>query len=137
MLMIPLMLASCSNGLSETKVGNQENMYYAQYSDFYDIPVGAGKGLEMYAWKEDSQWYAGLLPGTNRLKTIDEIIALQEKPCPVSIMKEIFSSYSEYDRYWCSVFVVSNPPQESELNHPTDKLDPDYIYLCNYFDIRI
>lgn len=136
-LMLPLMLTSCSSSLGEMKESNQNYMYYSEFIDFYDIPVGAGKGLEMYAWEKDSLWYAGLLPGTNRLKTIDEIITLQQKACPIEILKEIFSSYPEYDRYWCSMFIVSNPPQEHELNHVVNKQDPDYIYLCNYFDIKI
>lgn len=135
--MLPLMLTSCSSSLGEMNESNQNYMYYSEFIDFYDIPVGAGKGLEMYVWEKDSLWYAGLLPGTNRLKIIDEIITLQQKAYPIEILKEIFSSYPEYDRYWCSMFIVSNPPQEHELNHVVNKQDPDYIYLCNYFDIKI
>jgi hypothetical protein len=37
------------------------------------------KGYELYSWREKSSgdWYFALLPGTNRLKTYDEITAPQ------------------------------------------------------------
>ena len=33
------------------------------------------KGYELYSWSEDSQWHFTLITGTNRLKTIEEIIS--------------------------------------------------------------
>lgn len=41
-------------------------------------PAAAGelKGYELYSWKgEQSQWLYALLPGTNRLKSEDEILS--------------------------------------------------------------
>jgi hypothetical protein len=34
----------------------------------------AMKGYELYSWQSDSVWYFSLLTGTNRMKTIDEIM---------------------------------------------------------------
>lgn len=36
-------------------------------------PQSAGKGYELYSWKQDGTWYYSLLPGTNRAKSYDEI----------------------------------------------------------------
>ena len=39
------------------------------YSLYYSYS-GEGKGLEVYCRKKEASWYSGLLPGTNRLKTV-------------------------------------------------------------------
>jgi hypothetical protein len=33
------------------------------------------KGYELYSWQTNNQWYFTLITGTNRLKTLDEIIS--------------------------------------------------------------
>lgn len=33
------------------------------------------KGYELYSWQANGKWYFSFLPGTNRLKTFDEISA--------------------------------------------------------------
>ena len=38
-------------------------------------PHASMKGYELYSWKIKGHWYYSLLPGTNRLKTYDEITA--------------------------------------------------------------
>jgi len=38
-------------------------------------PQGSMKGYELYSWKIKGHWYYSLLPGTNRLKTYEEITA--------------------------------------------------------------
>lgn len=38
-------------------------------------PQGAMNGYELYSWKIKGHWYYSLLPGTNRLRTYDEITA--------------------------------------------------------------
>jgi len=35
----------------------------------------AFKGWELYSWQEGGAWHYGLLPGTNRIKTWDEVTA--------------------------------------------------------------
>ena len=39
-----------------------------------ELPHSA-KGYELYSWQEDSQWHFTLITGTNRNKTLEEIIA--------------------------------------------------------------
>ena len=58
------------------------------------------KGLEIYCWKTDGgEWKCGAIPGTNRLKSGNEIAFLQEKlPCPLSEMNKILMTYSEEER---------------------------------------
>ena len=73
--------------------------------------------------------------GTNRLKGVEEISKLQENPCSLEIMKDILDTFSENDSYNCEVFIVSNPPKESELDHSRENID-DYKYLCDYFGIN-
>jgi len=36
-------------------------------------PQSAGKGYELYSWRQNGAWYYSLLPGTNRAKSYDEI----------------------------------------------------------------
>ena len=38
-------------------------------------PQTSMKGYELYSWKIKGHWYYSLLPGTNRLKTYEEITA--------------------------------------------------------------
>ena len=33
------------------------------------------KGYELYSWPEDSQWHFTLITGTNRDKTLEEVIS--------------------------------------------------------------
>lgn len=111
---------------------------YAKFSEYYNYH-GAFKGVEMYAWKNDEQFFTGLLLGTNRCKTVDEIKKLQENPCPLEIMKNIIATYSEEERYYFWICIVSVPPKKSELDHSmenTEKNKEDISYLCNYLDIQ-
>ena len=103
-------LTSCkSNDLNDC------SLYYS-YS-------GEGKGLEVYCWKKEASWYSGLLPGTNRLKTVDEVQRLQDNlPCPINKMCEILDTIlEENEKEYCFVYIVSVPPKVEELNHsPND-----------------
>ena len=90
-------------------------MYYS-YS-------GEGKGLEVYCWQKEASWYSGLLPGTNRLKTVDEVEWLQDNlPCPINKMCEILDTIlEENEKEYCFVYIGSVPPKVEELNHaPND-----------------
>lgn len=44
----------------------------AVYGQSPQTPI---KGYELYSWKIKSHWYYSLLPGTNRMKTYEEITA--------------------------------------------------------------
>ncbi len=140
-----LSICGCSNNNIPNSINNKENenIRYAKYEVYYNIDTGKKdplfKGLEMYAWSNNNEWFGGLLPGTNRLKTIDEVTELQNLCCPINILKEIFETYDEQDQYYCGLFIVSIPPQEDELDHSVDntyKYYEDYLYLCEYFGIH-
>ena len=69
------------------------------YSLYYSY-IGEGKGLEVYCWKKEASRYSGLLPGTNRLKTVYEVERLQDNlPCPINKMCEILDTIlEEYEK---------------------------------------
>jgi hypothetical protein len=43
----------------------------------YELPRSM-KGYELYSWSEDSQWHFTLITGTNRTKTMEEIISNED-----------------------------------------------------------
>jgi hypothetical protein len=43
-----------------------------------DTSVSAMKGYELYSWSEDDQWHFTLVTGTNRNKTLEEIISRED-----------------------------------------------------------
>ena len=80
------------------------------------------KGIEIYCWEKVGAWECCLMPGTNRLKTVEEVRYLQENyPCPIAQMKIILQSYSEEEREYAYVAIVSTPPVQSELAHSYDE----------------
>jgi hypothetical protein len=122
-----LSLFSCSGGSSLTYRSEDYAQYYG---------VASGKGLELYAWKKDGDWLTGLLPGTNRFKSVGEIEELQKYPCPLPVMKDILLTYTETERKYCSLTVVSVPPQESEIQHSFLTESEDYAALSSFLGIR-
>ena len=97
---------------------NDLNDYSLYYSYSKEV-----KGLEVYCWKKEASWYSCLLPGTNRLKTVDEVQWLQDNlPCPINKMCEILDTIlEENEKEYCFVCIVSVPPKAEELNHvPND-----------------
>lgn len=140
LLMVTLGIYGCTqfNALSESSNGTSESKYYSKYERYYNI--GTDYGLEMYAWKDNNNWFGGLIHGTERLKTVDEIKEFQELNCPINILKEIFNTYDEYVRYnFCFLIIVSIPPKEEELTHSLDNISKqydDYLYLWDYFGMR-
>ncbi len=63
-----------------------------KFPAYYDL--GAFKGLEVYVWESGEQTYrCGVLSGTNRLKTEEELNELKANGATVEEMKAILSSY--------------------------------------------
>lgn len=103
-------VTSCSN--DDEKFG----VYYS-YKDNL-------KGIEVYCWEKNDSWYSGILPGTNRLKTVSEVQWLQDNlPCPISQMEKILKTYDDSDIYVC---IVSIPPTDDELEHKEDTSETYY-----------
>lgn len=116
-----LLLSGCRNSNYTSNIMEKYSQYY-QYADSF-------KGLEIYAWKDKGiNWYAVLMPGTNRLKSVQEVRELQkELPCPLSDMRKILDFYRDSGFYDFDISIISDPPKEDELTH-----DAQLIY--NNFD---
>ena len=92
-----------------------------EFAPYYEY-VGNMKGIEIYCWEKDGAWECCLMPGTNRLKMVEEVRYSQENyPCPIAQMKIILQSYSEEEREYAYVAIVSTPPVQSELAHSYDE----------------
>ena len=62
----------------------------AKFPDYFDLPTS--KGLEVYVWQMAPDSYScGVLPGTNREKTLEELIKL--KGATIAEMQVILSTY--------------------------------------------
>ncbi len=65
---------------------------YEKYPEYFNL--GTFKGLEIYVWQMSGNSYrCGVLSGTNRLKTDDEIKGLMANGATIEEMKEILSVY--------------------------------------------
>ena len=108
------------------------------YADSYDYTLyesykGNMKGIEVYCWKDSDIWYSGILPGTNRIKTTEEVNYLQTNlPCPLTRMREILSDY-EIDEI--GLICITTKPAEC-LNYliTTENID-EYQYVCEQLEI--
>lgn len=109
--------------------GNKVNYDYSIYYSY----KGNLKGIEVYCWDDNNGWNSGILPGTNRVKTIDEVKWLQDNlPCPLSRMKEILNEYkTEGIGLIC---IVDVPPSALNYDVTEDNKD-DYIYVCDQLGI--
>lgn len=104
------------------------------YSLYYSY-VGSMKGVEVYCWKNHDTWYSGILPGTNRLKDVEEVSWLQDNlPCPLNKMSDILDVYKE-NNDGISVIIVSNPPKEEELHHTPDFSDT-YLWVIEQLELK-
>lgn len=56
------------------------------------------KGWELYSWTEGKTWVYSVLPGTNRLKTKEEVIANTIKVCGTDSLKMLLGKFPE-DEY--------------------------------------
>ena len=79
-------LAACGNeSTAEEKLRHR-------FPEYYDLSTA--KGLEVYVWKTSENAYScGVLPGTNRVKTDEEIEDLAANGATIEEMKTILSSY--------------------------------------------
>lgn len=71
-LFLLIILAGCSAAVTPTRAAQP-----------------AFKGIELYSWKpEGKDWQFSLLPGTNRLKTTEEVTAPKETISGVTALKQ-------------------------------------------------
>lgn len=117
-------------------VNNVDSKDFSLYYSYKDNM----KGIDIYCWEERDDWYTGILPGTNRIKTTSEIKLLQDDlPCPINKMKEILRTYDDATKDYAFVCIVSNPPKEEELMHDVqlirNNLDT-YAWLYNQLGLE-
>jgi len=63
-----------------------------RFPEYFDLETG--KGLELYVWQmSESSYRCGLLPGTNRNKTDEELWDLSQNSASVGEMNAILNSY--------------------------------------------
>ncbi len=85
--------------------------YYTEKKSV-DTQVSFGKGIELYIWQMSADsYFCGILPGTNRLKTEDEIHALMKKGVTMEEMREIIASYG-VGREEVFICPVQNPESD-------------------------
>ena len=122
------------------------NAYYQDYInnkqvlslDYYNHLVSQGsymKGLELYCYNYQDNYYSILMLGTNRLKYQDEIIYLQDNYfLDIESMKEIISLYPKQDEI--SLMLINYHPSEDELSccHQFDDSE-EYVMLATYFNL--
>lgn len=66
---------------------------------------GQMKGRELYSWKTDGQWLFALVPGTNRLKSADEIKQSPDRVTTLPALQERFTNLAEGEQVtWNSHF---------------------------------
>ena len=96
-----------------------------KFPEYYDQETF--KGLEVYLWQEtDGGYKCGLLMGTNRNKTDEEIIALTNNGATIEEMKVILSSYSINDD-----MIVIIPIRISEASY--EIMDSDFESVRKMF----
>lgn len=93
-----------------------------KYPEYFEL--GTSKGLEVYVWQlAESNYCFGLMGGTNREKTLDELMALEG--ATAEEMALILSTYEIEDR---DIFVIpwQNPISSYLVTEDMVK-DPEYI----------
>lgn len=76
--------------INETSV--DMNKVKEKYPEFFEIEGEPFKGIEIYVWQmAEDLYYCGLMFGTNRNKSDDEIFALQEKALTVDETKTLLN----------------------------------------------
>ena len=80
---------------------------YGKYPEYFGLD--GMKGVEIYVWQMSGNlYYCGALPGTNRLKTDEEILSLFDNGATLEEMRTILQ-LCEVDRERVSIIPVRNP----------------------------
>lgn len=95
-----------------------------KYSEYYNLDTF--KGIEVYVWQtDDGEYRCGAMSGTNRNKTIEELITLAENSATIDEMKTILSSY-DIDKENVIIILVENPL--TNKNFVIEEINPEAIY---------
>ena len=105
-------------------------------------PQTSIKGYELYSWKIKSHWYYSLLPGTNRLKSYEEITA------PGAVRRDTAGLKAELQKLPRGEVVLwmSDAPagarksaagQELNMKHPSRARIKSIKAICNKLGIKL
>ena len=123
---ICMCLVSCSrsttsreDALKERKISyenTEEAMSKYDYSPYYNTK--GMKGTEVYCWEiEENIWRCGAMLGTNRSKTLDELLWMQnDLSCTLKKMNEILSTYTDEEKRGITVYEIPYPMTEEIYN---------------------
>ncbi|WP_295154041.1 hypothetical protein [uncultured Ruminococcus sp.] len=110
--------------VSSTASNNAEiDALREKYPEYFEI--SDFKGIEIYIWQTaEDEYYCGLMSGTNRNKTDEEIHALAEKPLTVDEAKAILDAVgADMD----SIFVIPVIQPNSDYQYEIDEEFTDRV----------
>ena len=95
-----------------------------KYPEYYNLDTF--KGIEVYVWQnEDGEYRCGAMSGTNRGKTIEELIALAENSASIEEIKSILASY-KIEKDSIIIIQIDNPLSGAEIE--INEINPEDIY---------
>ncbi len=100
------------------------------------------KGYELYSWKIKGHWYYSLLPGTNRLKSYDEITARSiVKRDATGLKSELQKLAKGEEVLWMSDAPAgankSTTGQALNVKHPSRKRIKGIKAICDKLGIKL
>ncbi len=99
----------------------------SKFPEYYDLDTF--KGLEVYVWETtENEYRCGVLSGTNRLKTAEELDGLKANGATVEEMKAILSSY-EVEKENISIL-----PFDIQILSPDEYTNTDFQKIKALFD---
>ncbi len=114
-LMLLIALAGCEKAKDETRSIEELREKYPEYFEMSDF-----KGIEVYVWKsDDGSFRCGMMSGTNRMKTDEEIEALQERQLSIDEAKMILDESGIANNF---VFLIPISQPYTEYKKQINKL---------------
>ncbi|MBP5245837.1 MAG: hypothetical protein J6036_05225 [Clostridia bacterium] len=108
-------LVGCKKTQTEPRSLETLKEIYPEYFEMSDF-----KGIEVYVWKsDDGSFRCGMMSGTNRMKTDEEIEALQERPLSIDEAKMILDESGIANNF---VFLIPIAQPYTEYKKQINKL---------------
>ena len=103
----------------------------------------SSKGYELYSWEEEDQWRFTLITGTNRVKTVEEVISKEDfisetgwvriQVVGADAIKDVISRLPEGESvFWCDELHIGQST-ETEFRLPPAKIAgaiEEYAWQC-------
>lgn len=94
------------------------------------FPSNSMKGYELYSWQVGDEWYFSLLPGTNRLKTYEEVTKDDIAIKGISDLKTALEQFPKYAHIAWANWLVGG------LNLPSEEIIKEIQEHCHRFGIK-